>query len=42
MHASQELKAVMFHRSYHFVQEVKVNSPASETNTQSPADNNFF
>ncbi|ADY37274.1 hypothetical protein Bacsa_2741 [Phocaeicola salanitronis DSM 18170] len=28
--ANQELNVVMFYRSYHFVQELKVNSFASE------------
>ena len=32
--ANQELKVVMFHRSYHFVQELKANSPASENHAR--------
>ena len=31
IYANQELNVVMFHRSYHFVQELKVNSFASES-----------
>ena len=29
--ANQELNVVMFHRSYHFVQELKANSLTSES-----------
>ena len=29
--ANQELNVVILHRSYHFVQELKANSLASET-----------
>ena len=32
--ANQELNVVMFHRSYHFVQELKANSPASENSAK--------
>ena len=31
LNTNQELNVVMFYRSYHFVQELKANSPASES-----------
>ena len=31
INANQELNVVMFHRSYHFVQELKANSLTSES-----------
>ena len=32
--ANQELNVVMFPKSYHFVQELKANSPASENSAK--------
>ena len=34
-YAVHGIKAVVFYRSYHFVQELKADSPASETDIKS-------